>query len=128
MERPIEEKRAIAGFVVSLIAGVLILVNSLVFFFAKAFVEVMIDMMNTIHGSGMWGRDISTVLTTLGIVGLIFAALVILGSFLIYIPGREMIGGVMVLLFSILSIFIGGGFFVGFILGIIGGALGIAKK
>jgi hypothetical protein len=34
----------------------------------------------------------------------------------------------MVLIFSILSIVIGGGFFIGLILGIIGGALGIAKK
>jgi hypothetical protein len=38
------------------------------------------------------------------------------------------IGGILVLIFSILSIIIGGGFIIGLILGIIGGALGLAKK
>jgi len=33
-----------------------------------------------------------------------------------------------VLIFSIISFFVGGGFIIGSILGIIGGALGLAKK
>ena len=43
-------------------------------------------------------------------------------------PGKEVIGGILVIIFSILSIVIGGGFIIGLILGIIGGILGLAKK
>jgi hypothetical protein len=43
-------------------------------------------------------------------------------------PGKETIGGILVIILSILSIVIGGGFFIGLILGIIGGILGLAKK
>lgn len=60
--------------------------------------------------------------------GIIFAILVIIGAILIYMPGRETIGGIIVLGFSILSIFVGGGFIIGMILDIIGGALGLMKK
>jgi len=63
-----------------------------------------------------------------GAIGLLFAIIVIVGAILIYRPGKEILGGILVLVFSILSIIIGGGFFIGLILGIVGGALGIAKK
>jgi len=42
--------------------------------------------------------------------------------------GKTTPGGILVLLFGILSLFLGGGFFIGFILAIIGGALGLAGK
>ncbi len=68
-------------------------------------------------------------LATLGVVGLVLAILVIIGSILIYMPGKEVIGGILVLVFSIISLFFtAGGLFIGLILGIIGGALGLAKK
>jgi len=64
----------------------------------------------------------------MGVISLIFGIIVLIGAFLIYMPGKEVIGGILVLIFSILSIFVGGGFLIGLILGIIGGALGLAKK
>ena len=68
------------------------------------------------------------IFATLAAIGVILAILVIIGAILIYMPGKEIIGGILVIIFSILSIFIGGGFLIGLILGIIGGALGLAKK
>jgi len=44
-------------------------------------------------------------------------------------PGKEVIGGILVLVFSVISLFFTlGGLIIGLILGIVGGALGIAKK
>jgi len=111
-----EVKKATAGFIVSLIAGILILINGLIFIAGAAIFESL--------GLGMF----TGMVAAFGAVGLIFAILVIIGAILIYMPGREVIGGILVIIFSILSIFIGGGFIIGLILGIIGGALGIAKK
>jgi hypothetical protein len=50
------------------------------------------------------------------------------GAVLIYMPGKEVVGGIIVLIFSLLSIIVGGGFYLGLVLGIIGGILGILKK
>lgn len=43
-------------------------------------------------------------------------------------PAQKTAWGVVILVFSILSIVTGGGFIIGFILGIIGGALALAWK
>lgn len=112
-------KKATAGFIVSLIAGVLILLNGLMFLALAEFIEDL----------GAFFPDfISDIFTGMAAVGVIFALLVIIGAILIYMPGKEVIGGILVIIFSILSIVIGGGFLIGLILGIIGGALGLAKK
>jgi hypothetical protein len=49
---------------------------------------------------------------------------VLVGAYLLY-KGRNISGGLLVVLFSVLSLPIGGGFVVGFILGIVGGALAL---
>ena len=116
-----EVKKATAGFIVSLIGGILILINALIIVAAGS---ILAELESLTAGSEI----ASIAVTTLGAIGLIFAILVIVGAILIYMPGKEVIGGILVLIFSILSIIIGGGFIIGLILGIIGGALGIAKK
>lgn len=110
-------KRATVGFIISLIAGIFILVNGLVFLVLEEFLESL--------GVPVF---VTGIFAGLASVGIVFAILVIIGAILIYMPGKEIIGGILVLIFSILSIFIGGGFFIGLILGIIGGILGILKK
>ena len=116
-----EVKRATAGFIVSLIGGIIdALVAILLIGLASAVAE-----MESYLGVG----GIGLALATLGAVGLILAVLVIIGAILIYMPGKETIGGILVLVCSILSLFFTlGGFIIGLILGIVGGALGIAKK
>ncbi len=117
--------RATAGFIVSLIGAILILVNAL----------LMVSLAGVIGTFAAWLPEaeeaagaISSFFMAWAAAGVIFAILAVIGAVLIYMPGREIIGGILVLIFSILSIIIGGGFFVGMILGIVGGALGIAKK
>jgi len=66
----------------------------------------------------------------MGIVGLVFAILVIIGSALVYsgVPGKVKAGSILGLVFGILNFIIGGGFFIGLILALIGGILGLLWK
>lgn len=119
MEGSAPVKRATAGFALSLVAGIFVILDGLVLIWASA---ILSDLgIGDIAGVGL-------TLNTLGAVGIVFAIIILIGAFLIYMPGKEMIGGILVLIFSIISIVTGGGFLLGMILGIIGGALGLAKK
>lgn len=130
MEGRTEVRRATAGFALSLVAGILIIICSVFFLVAAAWMEWMKGWMYS------WGVPPETpgigpaqaIVTILGVIGLIFGIIVLIGAYFIYTPGKETLGGILVLVFSILSIFAGGGFLVGLILGIVGGALGLAKK
>ena len=111
--------RAIAGFIISLIAGFLMLIGAVLFAFIAGFIELL---------GGVIPSFITDLFTGIASIGVIFAILVIIGAILIYIPGYRTIGSILVIIFSILNIITGGGFFIGLILGIIGGILGLAKK
>lgn len=65
----------------------------------------------------------------LAIVGLLSGIIVIVGSVLIKNPKQRVLGSVLVLVFSIIAIFTaGGGLFIGSILGIVAGVLGLVSK
>jgi hypothetical protein len=113
-------KRATAGFVISIIAAILILLNALLVGVALTMLDIFMAMMPFPIATGM--------IVVWATAGIIFGIIVLVGAIMIYRPGREMVGGILVIIFSILSIIIGGGFIIGLILGIIGGALGLAKK
>jgi len=119
---PPPASRAIAGFIISLIAGLLILVQGILRFVRGTLI------------SGLFSDEIrrrilaGLALEAIGIIAIILGILVLIGAYLIYSLGNEMAGGIIVVVLSVLSILTGGGFLVGFILGIIGGVLGILKK
>jgi hypothetical protein len=117
-----ETKRAVIGFIISLLAGLLILIQGIV---RLVRAEWALDF-----GFGEIPRRFfgETFLTTRGIFAVVFGIIVLLGAFLIYRPGKEMAGGILVLVFSAVSIIAGGGFLVGFVLGVIGGVFGLVKK
>ena len=115
-------ERATAGFIVSLIGGIIDLLVALGIIAVGSILAGLEESIGFVVGAGV-------TITTLGAIGLILAILVIVGAILIYMPGKEVIGGILVLVFSIISLFFTlGGLVIGLILGIIGGALGIAKK
>jgi hypothetical protein len=113
---------------ISLIAGILILLSGI-------FVAVIGSKMAEVALPGLPRgpvtiEQIRGMITVMGFLGAIFGIIVIIGAFLIRTgeKGKVKAGSVIVLIFSILSIFAGMGFVIGLILGIIGGILGLVWK
>jgi membrane-anchored glycerophosphoryl diester phosphodiesterase (GDPDase) len=65
-------------------------------------------------------------LVVLGAVTMVLGIIIIIGALLIS-KGLEREGAVTVIAFSVLSIFTGGGYLVGLIIGVIGGAVVLSK-
>ncbi|KPV63299.1 MAG: hypothetical protein AOA65_1307 [Candidatus Bathyarchaeota archaeon BA1] len=118
-------KRPVAGFVLSLISSFFIILNaawlSLGYTFAVFYFTVR-------QPHWVWDRLFTIpawFLLFLTIFGAICGLTVLIGAYCLY-KGRNVLGGVLVIVFSILSLPIGGGFIIGFLLGVVGGALGLA--
>ena len=117
-----EAKRATAGFILSLIAGTIDTIVALIIIGFGSFLVGVESYFGI-------GQIVGFAVTTVGAIGLGLAILVIIGAIMIYMPGCEIIGGIFVLVFSLISwFFTRGGLYMGLILGILGGLLGIAKK
>ena len=114
-----------AAFVLSLIGGILILLGGI---FGAIIGIIGGAAMSIVPGFG-W---LSGLIIALGILGLIFGIIVILGAVMINSGerGKVRTGSILVLIFSILSLFVGGtgGFIIGFILSLIGSILGLTWK
>ena len=133
------ETRAVAPFVLSLIGGVFILLGAIVtsmFTFGSAtIVGSMSSSMSGMMGrmnSGMWMGmmmgGMMGIYPVFSIIGLASGALVILGAVMLYSrPFEKDLWGAVIIAFSILGILGGmGGFMIGLVLGIVGGALALA--
>jgi hypothetical protein len=116
-----EEKPTVA-FVLSFIAGIMILINGAVIGAVRSFIESYIP--------GMGERALVTgILSIIMVVGIILGLIAIVAALMLYRnPAQKTIWGVIILVSSIISIVIGGGFIIGVILGIIGGALALSWK
>jgi len=115
-------KKATVGFALSLVAGILILLQGIVRLVRTQWIMEfgMDEFRRRIFGE--------VLATTLGIIAVVFGIIVIIGAYLIYQLGKEVVGGILVIVFSAVSIFTGGGYLIGLILGIVGGALGLAQR
>jgi hypothetical protein len=109
--------RASIGFVMTIIGGFLIILGSLILPWVLSFLAISLP----------WGPPILPSWALVGI-GVILGLFVILSSVLIYMPGYEPIGGMLAIVFSILSIMVLGGLIFGTILGLLGGLMAILKK
>ena len=116
------EKRTKA-FTLSLIAGILILGNALLLGVAAAWFPGIIP---TLPGSA---NNATVPFASLTAVGLICGVLILLGAMMLHVKTvNKKAGGIIIIVFSIPSVVMGGGFIVGFILGIIGGASALSRK
>jgi hypothetical protein len=118
---PPKAERATIGFALSLAAGLLILVQGIVRIFRG---ELALLYLGGIRRRIPGGLAFQVV----GVIAIALAILILLGAYFIYSPGKETIGGIIVLVFAALSILAGGGWLIGLILGIVGGVLGLVKK
>lgn len=111
------------ALMLSLIAGILIVCNSALVGAAATWFPWIIPVL-----PGSSGND-TTVLYNIAGVGLICGVLVLLGAIMLRTrPVNRKAWGTMIAVFSIPSVVSGGGFIVGFILGIIGGAMALSRK
>ncbi len=109
------------GFAISLIGGILILLRGVVRIVAG-------DIITFVGSDEVRHRFLAGLaLNILGGVAVIFGILIIIGAYLIY-SRMETVGGVIVIIFSVLSIFVGSGWLIGLILGLLGAVLAFFKK
>ncbi|MEM4717518.1 MAG: hypothetical protein QXE81_02005 [Desulfurococcaceae archaeon] len=107
-----------AAFVLSLVGGIFVILGSILVLVAGGLIGELVPMVGGLFALA-------------GGVGLIFGILIVVGAVMINSgePGKVKKGSILVLILSILSLFLaGGGFFIGFILGLIGGILGLTWK
>ena len=110
------------AFTLALIAGLLIVSNATLLGVAATWFPWIIP---TLPGSA----DNSTIpFASLTAVGLMCGVIVLFGSLMLYRkPAYKKVWGILIIVFSIPSVITGGGFIIGFILGIIGGVLELRK-
>ena len=118
-----QSEKPTGAFIFSLTAGILIVTNAVLLgVVAKWFIEIMPIL------PGSSGND-PTLLMGLATIGLIFGVLVLLGALMLrYKPVNMKVWGIVIIVFSIPSVIMGGGFIIGFMLGIIGGARALRWK
>jgi len=111
------------AFTLSLTAGILILCNSALLGAAATWFPWVIP---TLPGSA----DNSTIpFASLTAIGLVCGVLVLLGAIMLRSkPANRKVWSITIIVFSVPSVITGGGFIIGFILGIIGGVLAFSWK
>ena len=119
---PPAPKRATIAFAISIVAALIVL--------AQGIVRIFRGQANAFLGSDELRRRVLSGLRVefIDTIAIIFAILILLGAYFIYSPGKETVGGIIVLVFTAISIITGGGWLVDLILGIAGGILGLLKK
>jgi hypothetical protein len=119
----IQSEKRTKAFMLSLIAGILIISNTVLLGIATTWFPEMIPTL-----PGTTAND-TTILHQLTVIGLICGILVLLGAIILQIkPVHQKAWGIMIIVFSLPSILTGGGFIIGFILGIIGGVLAFSQN
>jgi hypothetical protein len=120
-----------ASFVLSLIGGLLILAGvgmMITFSFGTPYYGMMggyYGMMGGYYGM-MQGFGYGGWFYGAAAIGLVSGIIVLIGAVMIYVrPSKAPTWGLLVLIFSIISLVGMGGFFLGVILGIVGGILGL---
>jgi len=106
-----------------LIAGILVLINSSAVGVAAVWFPWIFP---TLPGSD---NNSNVPFATITIIGLVSGVLLLIGALMLY--GKLMSSkaiGIVIIVFSIISMLTGGGFVVGFILGIIGGVKALKWK
>jgi len=124
------KQKPYAAFILTLAGGALIFANGLILILASRGISRVLEDVVTTRGLSIGVvLALQQMMLSLSLVGLVLGACVMFASLMLYYKPSSSIGwGAVVLVSSILSIFAGGGFFVGLILGVIGGSLAIAWR
>jgi len=113
--------RALWGFILAMIAGIIIILNAAALL-ASSFYTLWIGVFFWIPVI-----DPSPSHSLIFIIGAIIGLILVIGSVLMLL-GYGTIGSVVVFPLAVLSLIIGGGFVAGFVLGVLGGILGMLGR
>lgn len=113
--------RALWGFILSMLAGILIILNAAALLSTSFFnlwigVFFWIPVIDPSPGHGL-----------IFAIGAIIGLILVVGSFLMLL-GYGTIGSIVVFPLAVLSLILGGGFVAGFVLGVLGGILGMLGR
>lgn len=118
-----QSEKPTKAYTLSLIAGILIVCNAVAVGVAATWFPWIFP---TLPGSD---NNATVPFASIATIGLICGALVLFGAIMLHIkPRNKKVWGIVIIVFSIPSVITGGGFIVGFILGIIGGVKAIRWK
>lgn len=126
-------EKPLAPFVLSLVAGILVLLGGVTTMLWSSsgmpmWGGMMGGMMGGYHGT-MGGMGLGGIFFGMGALAIASGLAVLLGAAMVYSRPREAsTWGVVILVFSLVSLFGMGGFFVGAILGVVGGILALTWK
>ena len=130
------EEKPTAAFILSLVAGIFIILGGGMMSLIGGFA----GMMGQYGGYGRWGGGmmgrgfgygmIGYAFGIMSILGVVFGAIVIISAYMLNNkPQEHTTWGTLIVIFSVVSVFGGmGGFGIGLILGLIGGILAITWK
>ena len=108
-----DEDRAVGAFILSLLAGVLIFGEGVLFLFAAY-----------TAGHIGYAGEAFVLLGGLGFFAAFFGLIILVLAILMFVNPEYTVGyGVAVLVFSLVSFLVGGGFLIGSVLGVVGGVL-----
>jgi hypothetical protein len=113
--------RALWGFILSMVAGILVILNAAALL-SNAFYSMWVQIffwVPVLDNSPQHGLVFA--------IGAIIGLILVIGSILMLL-GYGTIGSIVVFPLAVLSLIIGGGFVAGFVLGVVGGLLGMLGK
>ena len=120
-------EKPLVSFALSLAEGILILIDAiLLILLSTLFLTSVViydhQMINI--------TSLNPLFIIIPLIGIICSAVVIFGSILINTGDHSKVrlGGILVVIFSVISIIAGGGFLIGLILGLVGGILALVWK
>ena len=113
--------RALWAFILSMVGGILVILNAAALL-SNAFYSMWVGVFFWIPT-----LDVSPQHGLVFAIGAIIGLILVMGSILM-ILGYGTIGSIIVFPLAIVSLIIGGGFVAGFILGVLGGILGMLGK
>jgi len=108
--------RSKVSFALCLVATILITVNAVLAGFAGAYVPIPV-----------WIFPLTPLNIQADSVGLVIGFAMLISSFLV-LTRRELYGSAAIIVLSLLSLLVGGGFIVGFLLGIVGAFIGLFRR
>jgi hypothetical protein len=112
-----DQKMVKTGFILSTVSGVLITIQG-VLHIVRAQWGLELGL-GELRRHSLIGID----LKVLGAASIILGVMVLIGAYLIHTLSRVREGAITVIAFSALTIVVGGGYLIGVVLGVVGGAL-----